>query len=493
MRNSWCRFLCAALLAAALPALAAFQYATCPTAGYGSAIPVNIGAQEFDPKPENPPGGATDGTRYHLNTSSKWKLLVNPNVTRIRPYLGFFMTESGYDNLRVIHQGGIATYTGNLNAVDTPVLAGGDWLPTPQFDKVRAVDVRWTSDVSVANYLPPHLNQVDFQCSATPAAPGNGYDLLANTRYDGLLIASGDIIYVRFEQSANTPLLLTLDSKATTAGADFDLYVSTSNPTPDNGSFTWRGYSSLASEALDIPVSPVSRTLYIGVRAFSGAGHFTLHALQQHTSERLNLTVCPLEFTPTAAQQAVIRSFFQSGSARLLAASAGNTFIKGFNVTAQKATCEASCSICLKSSGNVSNAGPSPDPEGCGRMTLGGGNWDDGAAGGWVFAHEAGHSCYGLPDEYKPPPAGSSTPMYCGHTIMSNHGYARFFCSIAHCRDGHEFDSSACDPSSDSNWRRFVDGGHRHFGMDYDVWDETPDPTDYFNNTNLLNQITVSF
>src|SRR5688572_30411752 len=77
---------------------ASMSYATCVTSpSFEPPIPTRIGATEFDPKAENPPGGASDGTKYAHNTKSKWRLLVNPNVEVIKPYYGYFQTEWGYD------------------------------------------------------------------------------------------------------------------------------------------------------------------------------------------------------------------------------------------------------------------------------------------------------------------------------------------------------------------------------------------------------------
>ena len=46
----------------------------------------------------------------------------------------------------------------------------------------------------------------------------------------------------------------------------------------------------------------------------------------------------------------------------------------------------------------------------------------------WTFR------CFGFVDEYQYPPAGNATPMLCGHSIMSNHGFEAHWCSIAHCK-----------------------------------------------------------
>jgi hypothetical protein len=116
-------------------------------------------------------------------------------------------------------------------------------------------------------------------------------------RVDGLLIGTGDVIYLRTNQNAGEQMAITMDViAASITNADFDLYVSSTNSTPDDGGYQWRGYHGNgtgtlggAGETLVIPASGTNRTLYIGVRAFNGAGEFTLHADRFFTSTR---TVC---------------------------------------------------------------------------------------------------------------------------------------------------------------------------------------------------------
>jgi hypothetical protein len=475
---------------------ASFPFQTCPTApNYDLPIPTNIGATEFDPKPENPAGGASDGTKYHLNTDFSWSLYVNPNVIKIQPYYGFFQTEANYDYLQVDQQGGILKYSGNLNATTTPVAAGSTWVPYQGLGIINAVDLSWHSDYSVANALPPSFSQVAVQCRTSPLTePVAPYSINIQRRVDGLLIKTGDVLYFEVFQLAGQPLVVSLDTKAATSGADFDLFASTTNQFPDNVDYMWRSYSSNPDEAMDIPAPASNRKVYISVHSFKGAGHFTLHALAMKSTERYALTVCPINFTPDATQQGQLRDFLTQGALRLLAATNGNLWIKTFNFTSSKSSCDPNtCSICLQTSGNTSYGNSNINPEGCGQISFGGGNWSGGAGVAWLFAHEAGHSCLGLPDEYLPPPAGSSTPMLCGHTIMSNHGYARFFCSKAHCKDGHSTDTTKCDPNSDNNWDKFTAGSHYHYGPNFSAAGTTADSTDYFGNEILRSMITVNF
>jgi hypothetical protein len=475
---------------------AAFPFPQCTTSpGFDAPIPVNIGAREYDPKPENPPGGATDGTKYSLNTTSSWSLYTNPNVVKVQPYYGLFQTESGFDILRVTDNTGTLSYSGNLNASNAPVAASSPWQMQLGLGIINGVQMSWTSDFSVSDNLPPSFSQVAVQCNNAVTTPIAPFFIGFSERTEGLLIKTGDVIYFRMVQPANAAMVISLDAKAASAGADFDIFASTTNQLPDSGNFTWKSNTTATSEAIDIPVSSVARDIYVSVYAFQGAGHFALHQLLQKPSERFALNVCPVGFTPTATQQSQITGFLKQGALRFLAVTNGNMWLKTFNVTAQTSSCDSSCSVCLlgPGTGSVSHGATSPSPNGCGQVKIGGGNWPGGAGASWLYAHEAGHSCLGEPDEYEPPPAGAATPMVCGHTIMSNHSFARFYCSKAHCLDGHTSDSNVCTAAGKNDWDIFAATSHYNWGPNFSAKGVSADPTDYFANPVLQALTTVNF
>src|SRR4051812_21214678 len=152
--------LSAALALLSATARAAFPYPTCTTGpGFDPPFPVSIGAREFDPKAENPPGGPSDGSKYALDTSSSWHLYMNPNVVQLQPYYGFFQTEAGFDTLKVQDGSTTRSYSGNLNATSSPVAASSAWAPMLGLGIINAVYVSWSSDYSVANALPPSFSQ----------------------------------------------------------------------------------------------------------------------------------------------------------------------------------------------------------------------------------------------------------------------------------------------------------------------------------------------
>ena len=77
------------------------------------------------------------------------------------------------------------------------------------------------------------------------------------------------------------------------------------------------------------------------------------------------------------------------------------------------------------------------------------------------MAHEWGHSCLALGDEYFGP-FGSTTDV-CGHSIMNNSGVTHTLCGDytaqpqpgkfgAHCVDGTGTNPSICSPGDATNW-----------------------------------------
>src|SRR5882672_7358400 len=77
-------------------------------------VPAKLGAKDFD-------ADLRTGT-YANSTQYSWIFLTNPNVRYLFPYTTQFVTEEGFDFLRIWHAGGIGasaspvTYTGTINS-----------------------------------------------------------------------------------------------------------------------------------------------------------------------------------------------------------------------------------------------------------------------------------------------------------------------------------------------------------------------------------------
>ena len=122
-----------------------------------------------------------------------------------------------------------------------------------------------------------------------------------------------------------------------------------------------------------------------------------------------------------------------------------------------------------------------------------GGNWTQGASLGWLFAHESGHSCFGLVDQYEPPPSGDASPRYCGHTTMANSSKALGYCSESHCYDGSLTGGDPTCTSHSSDWATIF-GNPWTDSYEGPFWgNSTPFPTPTWNNPNFVNLPYLDF
>ncbi|MEZ4302674.1 MAG: hypothetical protein R3B70_47555 [Polyangiaceae bacterium] len=477
------------------PSMAAYTWATCPTSGYGAQIPMSLGAFEYTKQTTSPPGVAPDMSLYNHNTLAYWWLHTNGNVLYLKPYLGHFETESFYDYLRVTEMwpAGSAppsathTYTGLLNSSTTTSVAASDqWLmnsgPTNPFQ----VGVEWKTDYSVAPYTPSRIVAAAPQCHGFQQPTVSHVEpIVPNDRRDGLLIGTGDTLYFGIYQPANTPLVISVDALVTTAGGDFDVYASTQTSQPDAQTAQWSAQSTRASEALWISPVSTSRSVYVGVHSYSGAGHFVIHGY--HTNAVSTNRVC-VEGTLSSSKLTQLKDGLRKGSATLLGYTNGNLWRRHYTILQNHSGCdEDECEVCAVDDGGTVSYGKTTSSSVCGQIEWHSGKWSDGT----LFAHESGHSCYGFPDEYSGPPSGSSTPRHCGHTVMANNGLATGLCSVAHCKDGNI--NPPCQIGTQSNWRIIKDHpAYTFYGPDHDGYQLTGDATPVWNNETLRNLVTIN-
>lgn len=474
-------------------ASAGFNQVTCATSGWDTAVPVNLGAAEFIRQTTSPPGVAPDMTRYNHNVRSSWAIVSNANLSMVQPDFGYFVTETNYDYLSILDGAFTRTYTGAVNSSGSLVAGPHTWSFAG-----RAIAATWFADGSIANEVPPRVAQVRPRCkssqSASVPAP---LAISANTRLDGLLLKATDVIYFSVAQQAR-PMVITLDALAATAGADFDLYVSTTNSAPDDASHTWRSYTSGTSEALLIPAAS-PRTLYIGVRAYAGAGHFSLGA---STTLTLLDTVCVTDNTLTAkntltaAERATAQEFLRAGAAHLYTNTNGNLFRAVYQMnTSWTGACnpDNGCSICLITNNTTQVFGEGWGSTTCGRVQAYRGIWQQGGGDGvaTAFAHESGHSCFNISDKYTGVPNGQQTQRYCGHSNMANNMLAWGFSARGHCQDGNLSSNAVCDPASASDFALIkAKLGAVFVGQDYAAAQNTPNPAPSWGNARLRSLVT---
>lgn len=474
---------------------AAFTQRTCSSTVYGTSIPTDVGTRQFPTSSNSYPSPT-----YQNNTEYNWLLFANSNVRQFahRIALPQWNTEFGWDQFSVTGQGEALTYQGtipagypNILGVPIPWVMAGDAF-------TRWLSLHWHTDDSVYFDNVPYFDEVKPLCDASVNPTVNQWLIQSNTRYDGILIGTGDVIYLRVTQPANIQMTIVLDVLAADpVASDFDLYVSTSTATPDDSSYTFRGYRGNTTgtlggggESLKIPSSTTQRTLYIGVRSYSGAGHFTLHANRVLTSTR---TVCETYgFGPSLEPYwSTYKTLFARTSMALAQATHGGRLITQWNVktvscgrTDNKCyLCDSSCDDCMAWGADSCQVAQTLDVT---HTILP--NWfcQIDVADPWrcfAEAHEYGHSLMGdLPDEYSGP--WPDVGPFCGHSLMNGPGNSHILCTEKnHCKDPAFWGSGVRQPPAGFNcgasgtmWSRIAAGGKVPVGVG-PFYMMTADPT----------------
>ncbi len=410
-------------------------------------VPIDVGASEFDTK-------WWTEDQYGHNQEYKWPLLVNSNVSAVAwNYLNFY-SEPSFDRLSVQHYSGTQNLSGSLGSGGTNFLVP---MFVPPTNRPRFFNVGWRSDSTILGSSPslPRFSSVFITCLPAPNPTESHTPITVNDRWDGILMASGDVIYTSVTQPANTRMYLTLDALAgTPANLDFDLYASTTNPLPDDANHQWRDWLSnttndltTAGAALDLGATVGPRTVYIGVRSWRGAGHFLLRANVAKTAYAVTpLNVCHpgvsnIQSHPNwpSAKNAIAGALTRLSAAthgniyhtnvimRYVAGTGGDDFCSG----------AVPCDWCMTSTAF---------PDYCGAQEWNGRvripniscmnsepfEYNDPRGLSLVFAHEELHRLFVLPDEYK-----DGFGSWCGHSIMNGpFNYTYRLCKpIDHCYD----------------------------------------------------------
>lgn len=148
------------------------------------------------------------------------------------------------DYVRIVHSGSQWTssptyYTGRINDSGTSLWT---WtiLEPYRLTGFSEMQVFWNADSSVngdanGGYAPPGFSQLAVQCySDQTTTASNGLALSTNQRYEGLLLATNDVIYAAVTQPTNVAFVISLEGLV--PGTDFDLYASTTTSTYPVGS-----------------------------------------------------------------------------------------------------------------------------------------------------------------------------------------------------------------------------------------------------------------
>ncbi len=486
----------------------AFSQAMCPSPVPN--IPVDVGSTDFN-FDVNDPG------KYAHQQHHEWPLMVNSNIDFVAFSYQNFNSEQFFDYLDISHETGTLRLMGNL---------GTNYFFARPIPEALYFWVRWHSDYSNNRPGRPRLHIATPFCKPT-AQPTVTRLVSVNRRLDGLLIASSDVIYIRFVQPASTRVTLTVDVVAASAPSDdFDLYASTTTSQPDNVSYQWKDTSGNPSGTLDsagaaivIPSVSWQRTVYAGVRSYRGAGHFIVRANVAKTgSTTPNIVVCTpgLNLNTSPFRDNVVGSL-KGSLLRMTQLTHGNyqptglTF-KQISEVPNDLFCstDSSCKMCMCTPITCPLT-PQGEPDHCpiGQSLLGLTNriafhncaqWTNNPDGaGLVTAHELGHSIFGVLDEYSP--WGIGLAHHCGHSIMNgpNGNSDRFCTRFNHCfQFGINWDGQfpaggmSCSPDS-AAW------SHAPYGLSFattlpnpTTWSAQPWPM-YFRNTRARALLTTTY
>lgn len=415
---------------------AAFTQATCPSTGYDTPFPVRIGSTGFDTMINSSP------TRYANRQHKQWNIFANWNVKWLQPRIGAnFETESTYDWFKVIQGDTIFTYSGAYAAGYTSF----PWtLFTSGFG--HYVSATWHTDSSVTMPTQPVFDEARAWCLNTTQATVPMGAIARNTRYDGVLIKTGDVLYFSVTKLAGTDMRISVNvpDNGASSGANFDIYASTSTSMPDGSNYMIKDTSSALHAQVNLGYSAGGTTWFFGVRSAFGAGHAVIHAYSTTPSNMRTEKVCLNGITKAAGLTTNVRDSLKAASLWLYQATHGNHLVHTYNVTAMDlcsseycSACDPTCTICMDN--------PSVNPDWCGFQTSGGtirigyytcgGYLNPTAWAGFTLAHEFGHKNLGLPDEYDWDPVDPN--VWCGHTLMNSPvGNARGMCTpLNHCYD----------------------------------------------------------
>ncbi len=406
----------------------------------GGSIAVDLGATDYNYDVNNT-------ANYALNEFYTWKVLVNFNINNVQFFADAFNTESGYDYIALISAYGSMKFTGNL---------GGFAYTAPPLLQVARYWITWRSDYTINRPGLPKINRIRPYCTTSPQPTIANTAFSTNERYDGILIATGDIIYTTMVQDPNTELRITATVVAATpVNSDFDLYVSTT-ALPNDSNYQWRDYSgnstgdiSGAGGALRIPATTSARTLYIGVHSYSGAGHFVLRADEAKQGALTNsLIVCtPGQNLAASPNLSKVLETIQKTLLRMQGITHGNYQPNGIifkqiednhdKYCSNDTSCQVCMSSLLVSSGDPCNIGQS-QTGGVSRVpndTCS--NYNNPDWQSQITAHELGHGRFYLPDEYNWKPNGQQSDWFCGHSIenMPTAQSDKWCVTFNHCKD----------------------------------------------------------
>lgn len=380
---------------------------TCPTM---TVLPWNyrIGGQTgvfdlpSDPNCSSSPGNPCPHYINYLD-NSRW-FVTNTWVSSMAYRVGFFSTEGGFDFMRWGSESiSLGSVSGMLGAGSTL------WSNTgASFGSVRDA-VNFTADYSVT-YEGVSLDQVQVCTSRSSVDTGQPNYLDLKRRYNGVLLGTNDVVYLRFAGDTTYHQPITLWDDVGSAGNNFDLYERCGAlPTPT--SYDARANSADSQEYLD--VSGCSGTVYLAIHSRNGSGVFSVvrgvHSAAGHTGTLRAGTA----FNATAAQMATFNATLQQAARHFYGSTEGEQIVDRIDLynsqTCTSTSCGGgNCDICFVDEDGTAYAG-------CEWGVVVQHSYYGTGEG---VSHEFGHYQYCIGDEYVNVAAGSI--WQCGHSNMAN-------------------------------------------------------------------------
>lgn len=469
----------------------AYNHANCSSSTW-TEVPVRLGPEDLDRE-----WGDGNGLKYTNGKDFSWRVWSNPNVNLVGMGVSSWDIESGFDSMIVTDRLGPTVLTG--------LIANG-WYSShftlPAISSQRSgsyLNFQWYTDSSVTKNS-PLIDKVRVKCSGDwPTTNSKGL-VMPNRRQEGILIDTGDVMYFTSNQPAFHRMIITLDHLSTQVAADFDLYASPIQSMPEFSNAQWSSRTTSGSESIVIEPTLFARNIYWGVHSYSGKGHFAYHVNLQPTGTPSDMTVCtPAGFNISNADKPFFTDFLKESSLRFHSATQGNIWLRSWNVV-QSLSCTSNCNLCIELTDNPPDEkgkvicdmyGPG---QGCTRVigvrpcvwrnSQGYGLGTIGRA----VAHEYGHTCFQLGDEYNytSPPSKS----WCGHSLMSLEvNVKNQFCTARdHCLNPVRFDAACA--IQNSAWDSLLSSPYMVYPPPPNT---TPYSTHFVRNQSLRDNIVVTY
>ena len=466
----------------------AYSFANCSTTTW-TEVPVRLGPDDLD-RDQRPP--------YYANYANakdfSWRLLFNPNVNLVGLQINNWNIEMNFDSMALFDRFSTNIFTGFIPSGWT----SNSYLTLPTIGAQRAAsyfDFSWYTDYS-DTYKSPLIDKVRVKCSGNWPTNNTTPALANNKRYEGILIATGDVLYFSTVQKAGQRLIISLDHLSTQVSADFDLFASSNISTPDGANYQWKSDTTSGSESIRIDYPTNDRTIYFAVYSYSGNGHFAIHANAQWLTAPTDLRACTPSFSIPPADQPFLTNLLKEASLRFHSATQGHMWFNSW--TFSNEPCTDACHMCLESVDNtecnmhgngtscrrVSNVKP------CVWKNSGNRSFQILARG---VAHEYGHTCFLMADEYQDI---YGAPSFCGHSLMSTNPVKdttglvnnQFCTSRDHCLDP-EVASPQCALLA-NQWSYIIP--HPYI-INPPAAGKTPYSTYFVRNQSLRDKITVTY